>query len=119
VTQLVSWGFIRDPEKISSHHHADATYFSFLLLICVAALATAVLNSCGKFFVPAVSPSGLSIAGNNFHSVYGSAICILLPIQSLAIAAVVGVGIHLAWQMPSLYKEVQTEICPALCPYRK
>ncbi len=103
VTQMVSWGFTRDPEKFALTISLTRLTFPFLMIVCVAALVSAVLNAHGKFFIPAVAPSGLSI---------GEILFILFmtryfnsPIRGLAIAAVVGVGIHLVWQLPSLYRE--------------
>lgn len=103
VTQLVSWGFVRDPEKFALTTQLTRLTFPFLLVISVAALVTAVLNSSGRFFVPAVAPSGLSI-GEIFF-IFFVASRMNSPIEGLAIAAVLGVGLHLVWQLPSFYKE--------------
>ncbi len=103
VTQIVSWGFVRDPEKFALTTQLTRLTFPFLLLICIAALITAVLNSCGSFFVPAVAPSGLSIGEIAFILFIASRM--QSPIEGLAISAVVGVGIHLVWQLPTLYKK--------------
>ncbi len=102
VTQIVSWGFVRDPEKFALTTQLTRLTFPFLLLICLAALVTAVLNSCGDFFVPAVAPSGLSIGEIAFILFIASRM--QSPIQGLAISAVIGVGIHLVWQLPNLYR---------------
>lgn len=103
VTQLISWGFVRDPEKFALTTQLTRLTFPFLILICVAALVSAVLHSCGRFFIPAVSPAGLSIGEIAFIIFLASRM--KNPIEGLAISAVVGVGIHLAWQLPSLYRE--------------
>ncbi|MBV9079495.1 MAG: murein biosynthesis integral membrane protein MurJ, partial [Elusimicrobia bacterium] len=103
VTQIVSWGFVRDPEVFRLTTQLTRLTFPFLLLICVAALMTAVLNSCGRFFVPAVAPSGLSIGEILFIVFLASRT--KYPIQGLAVAAVVGVGIHLIWQVPAMRQE--------------
>lgn len=103
ITQLVSWGFTRDPEKFALTVELTRLTFPFLLIICVAALVTAVLNSCGKFFTPALAPSGLSIGEIAFILLFAS--LFESPIHGLAISAIVGVGIHLFWQLPGLLKE--------------
>ena len=102
VTQLMSWGFTRDPQIFALTVRLTRLTFPFLVLICLAALVTAVLNSCGVFFVPAVAPSGLSIGEIAF--IVFVATRMGDPISGLAIAAVVGVGIHFVWQLPALYK---------------
>ncbi|MCG3203843.1 MAG: putative lipid II flippase MurJ [Elusimicrobia bacterium] len=103
VTRLVSWGFVNDPEKFALTTQLTRLCFPFLLLICLAALVSAVLHSCGRFFIPAISPSGLSIGEISFIVFFASRMS--HPIEGLAISAVVGVGIHLLWQVPSLIRE--------------
>jgi putative peptidoglycan lipid II flippase len=102
ITQLVSWGFTRDPEKFALTTNLTRLLFPFLLIICMAALLTSVLNASGKFFVPALAPSGLSIAEILF--VLFIAHKLKFPLYGLAISALVGVLIHFVWQIPSLYK---------------
>ncbi len=103
ITQLISWGFTRDPEKFALTVQLTRLTFPFLMVICVAALVAAVLNSAGRFFVPAVAPSGLSIGEIAFIVLIAARM--ENPIEGLAVSAVIGVGIHLAWQLPALYKE--------------
>ncbi len=106
LTLLSSWGFVRDPEKFELATRLTRLIFPFLLFISLAALLTAVLNSCGRFFVPAVAPSGLSIGEIVFMLVLASRF--RSPIEGLAVSAVVGVALHFLWQVPSLYREGYT-----------
>ena len=103
VTKLVSWGFTRDPAVFALTTRLTRLTFPFLLLICLAALVTAVLNSCGVFFIPAVAPSGLSIGEIAFIVLVATRMDD--PIAGLALAAVLGVAIHFVWQLPALYEQ--------------
>lgn len=102
LTKLMSWGFTRDPKIFALTVHLTRLTFPFLLLICLAALVTAVLNSCGVFFIPAVAPAGFSIGELAF--IVFLATRVEDPIAGLAVAAVAGVGLHFVWQLPSLYR---------------
>lgn len=103
ITQLVAWGFTRDPAKFALTVDLVRLTFPFLIVVSLAALLTAVLNARGKFFVPAVAPSGLSIAEIAFIVFCASKMD--SPVHGLAVAAVAGGAIHLVWQIPGLYKE--------------
>lgn len=106
VTQVISWGFVSDPEKFALTTLLTRLMFPFLLLICLAALVTAVLNSRGRFFTPALAPAGLSVAEIGFILFVASRMS--NPIEGLAISAVVGAGLHLVWQLPALFREKYT-----------
>ncbi len=103
ITHLMSWGFVDDPKKFELTTQLTRLIFPFLLLISLASVLAAVLNASGRFFIPAVAPAGLSIGEILFILLLASRVA--SPIQGLAIAAVVGVGIHFVWQLPSLYRE--------------
>lgn len=103
VARLVAWGFVRDPEKLRLTIELVRLTFPFLLLVSLAALITAVLNSSGRFFVPALAPSGLSIGEIAFIVLLASRMD--SPVHGLAVSAVVGGAIHLFWQLPGLYRE--------------
>jgi putative peptidoglycan lipid II flippase len=103
ITHLMSWGFVDDPAKFDLTTRLTRLIFPFLLLISLASIIAAVLNASGKFFVAAVAPAGLSIGEILFVLLLATRVA--SPIQGLALAAVVGVGIHLVWQLPALYRE--------------
>lgn len=103
VAKLVAWGFEDDPEKMQLTIELVRIMFPFLLVVSLAALITAVLNSCGRFFTPAVAPSGLSIAEISFIVLLASQM--ESPVHGLALSAVIGGLLHFLWQIPSLYKE--------------
>jgi len=103
VAHMVAWGFADDPEKMQLTIELVRLTFPFLLIISFAALVSAVLNAHGRFFIPAIAPSGLSIGEIAFITLFAAHSS--SPIHGLAISAVVGVGIHFLWQLPQLYQE--------------
>ncbi|MCB4756678.1 MAG: murein biosynthesis integral membrane protein MurJ [Elusimicrobia bacterium] len=103
VTRIVAWGFEQDPAKFALTTDLVRLTFPFIVVVSFAALITAVLNSRGRFFVPAVAPSGLSIGEIAFILVF--AMHMDSPVHGLALSAVVGGAIHLLWQLPSYYKD--------------
>jgi putative peptidoglycan lipid II flippase len=103
VARLVAWGFTRDPAKFQLTVDLVRLMCPFLLVVSLAALMTAVLNASGRFFIPALAPSGLSIGEIGFMVLLASSM--ESPVHGLAISAVVGGGIHFIWQLPSLYRE--------------
>ena len=100
VARFVAWGF--DPEKLELTSDLIRLIFPFLIVISVAALLTAVLNSEGRFFVPAVAPAGLSISMIFFILFFYKHLS--YPVYGLAISVVIGGFIHFVMQVPSLYK---------------
>ena len=103
VTRVVAWGFVRTPEVFDLTSDLVRLTFPFLVVISMAALVTAVLNARGRFFVPALSPAGLSVAEIGFIVVLASRMD--SPVHGLAASVVVGGALHFVAQLPSLYKE--------------
>lgn len=103
VARIVAWGFIRDPEKFQLTVELIRLTFPFLFIISFAALISAALNASGRFFIPALAPAGLSVGEIAFIVFFAAKMD--SPVHGLAISAVVGVGLHFLWQLPTLYKE--------------
>jgi putative peptidoglycan lipid II flippase len=103
VARMVAWGFANDPQKMQLTVDLVQLTFPFLLIISFAALVSAVLNAHSRFFIPAISPSGLSIGEIAFICFFAAHMD--SPVHGLAVSAVIGVGIHFLWQLPALYKE--------------
>jgi len=59
ITKLINWGFPK--EKILITSKLLQIMFSYMILICFAALWLSILNCLKVFFVPAMSSSSLSI----------------------------------------------------------
>ncbi|OVE77085.1 murein biosynthesis integral membrane protein MurJ [bacterium F11] len=100
VAKAVAWGF--GDEKLKLTIELIRLVFPFLIVISLAALLTAILNSVGRFFVPALSPAGLSVGMIVFILLLSSKMA--SPIHGLAISVVVGGLIHFLVQIPSLYR---------------
>ncbi len=81
--------------------------FPFLLLVALAAQAMGMLNACNQYGVPALSSTAFNIgslvAGLGLGFWLGPHIG-LSPIEGMSIGVVIGGGLQLAFQVPSLWK---------------
>jgi putative peptidoglycan lipid II flippase len=101
---LVS-GYSRIPGKIELTVQLTQIMAPFLLTVALAAAVMGILNTHGKFFVPAVAPA--------FFNLFSIAAGILLapfmprfgqqPITAMAIGSLLGGAAQLYFQLPSLY----------------
>jgi putative peptidoglycan lipid II flippase len=80
--------------------------FPFLPMISLAAVVMGILNSKGKFFIPAMASSFFNLGS----IITGVALALILPaygipaIIGMAIGTLLGGGVQLAVQLPSLFK---------------
>ena len=80
--------------------------FPFLPMISLAAVVMGILNTKGKFFIPAMASSFFNLGSITS----GVALALILPhygipaIIGMAIGTLLGGGLQLAVQLPSLYK---------------
>ncbi len=105
----LAFGFRKIPSQLGLAIKLTQVMFPFLFFISLAALAMAFLNCKGHFATPAFAPLLFSVA------VILSAL-FLTPqfgIYSLAIGVVVGGGLQLLFQIPSLIQR-GFGYCPAL-----
>jgi putative peptidoglycan lipid II flippase len=105
----LAFGFRKVPSQLSLAIKLTQVMFPFLFFISLAALAMAFLNCKGHFATPAFAPLLFSVA------VILSAL-FLTPqfgIYSLAIGAVIGGGLQLLFQIPSLIQR-GFGYCPTL-----
>jgi putative peptidoglycan lipid II flippase len=79
----------------------------FLLCVALAAVAMGVLNTCGRFFLPAVAPAAFNVAAivgvialSPLLPSFG-----LAPVLSLAIGAMAGGLLQFLVQVPALSRE--------------
>ena len=97
---LFAPGFINQPEKLSLAGELLTITFPYLFFISLTALAGSILNSFGKFAVPAFTPVFLNI------SLIGSAIWLSpyfeQPITALAWGVFIGGFVQLMFQIPFL-----------------
>jgi putative peptidoglycan lipid II flippase len=99
IVRLIAPGFISSPEKLAATINLSRIIFPFILLIGLAAYATAVLNTLKNFTVSAFAPCLLNIA---------IIVCALLfgeGTVGLATGVLLGGVLQLAVQVPLLYKK--------------
>lgn len=58
----IAWGFTSDPEKFSLFVQMLRITFPYLLLISMTAFAGSILNTYGRFAVPALTPALLNLS---------------------------------------------------------
>lgn len=100
IIMIFAPGFIDQPEKLTLAGDLLKITFPYLFFISLTALAGSILNSFGKFAVPAITPVFLNIA------LIGSAIWVSpyfeQPIMALAWGVFVGGIVQLLFQIPFL-----------------
>lgn len=95
-------GFVDDPAKFDLTVDMTRIMMVYLLLISLSALAMGMLNSLGRFGVPALSPALFNlgvVAGVIFLYDYFDQ-----PAYTLAIGVVIGGAGQLVIQLPSLWR---------------
>ncbi len=93
-------GFTEDPIKFELTVNLTRIMFIFLLLVSISAVQMGVLNSAGRFGVPALSPTlfnvGMIIAPIFLYNYFS------MPIYTLAIGVIIGGIGQIVFQLPSL-----------------
>ncbi len=99
---ITAKGFTADPAKFQLTVELTRIMMVFLLLVSLSALVMGMLNSFGRFTVPALSPAffnlGTIITVVTMYTVFDQ------PVYTLAIGVVVGGILQLAIQLPVLFK---------------
>jgi putative peptidoglycan lipid II flippase len=102
VTALFAPGFVSQPEKYQLTVQMIRITFPYLALISMTGLCGAILNSYGRFAVPAITPIFLNL------SLIGSALLAAPwfeePVFALAWGVFLAGVIQLLFQLPSLYR---------------
>ncbi|MEA9392955.1 murein biosynthesis integral membrane protein MurJ [Acerihabitans sp. TG2] len=102
VIMVTAPGFVDSPDKFALTSSLLRITFPYILLISLASLAGAILNTWNRFSVPAFAPTLLNV----------SMLCFALfgapyfhpPVLALAWAVVVGGVLQLGYQLPHLKK---------------
>lgn len=100
VVRVIAPGFTADPAVFELTALLTAVMFPYILLISLAALFMATLNSMGRFFVPAAAPALLNVA------IIGCAFALkdvfAQPAMALAVGVLIGGALQLAAQWGTL-----------------
>ena len=96
----IAYGFLDEPQKFELLVHMLRITFPYLLLISMTALCGSVLNSYGKFAIPAFTPSILNIS--LISCSFFLAPYMVVPELALAWAVLIAGFAQLLWQMPFL-----------------
>ncbi len=102
IVMAIAWGYIDQPEKIALTTDMFRITFPYILFISLTALSGGVLNSHGKYGVPAFTPVLLNlslICGAIFFRDYFSE-----PIKAMAWAVLVAGILQFLIQLPFIYK---------------
>src|SRR3989338_1534341 len=99
IVRLIAPGFISDAYKLEATIRLTRIIFPYILLIGLAAYATALLNSLKHFVLSAFAPCLLNISIIAFTLIFGESV------KGLALGVLVGGLLQLAVQMPLLYKK--------------
>lgn len=95
-------GFTLNPEKFNLTVSLTRTMFVYLLLVSLSALVMGMLNSFGRFGIPAISPAvfnlGIIATVVILYQYFNQ------PVYTLAIGVLIGGGGQLIAQVPSLVR---------------
>ncbi|MDZ7641215.1 MAG: murein biosynthesis integral membrane protein MurJ [Desulfurivibrio sp.] len=106
VRLLVQEEFAATAGKVELTTRLTAIMFPFLVLVSLAAVVMGVLNTKGKFFVPALASSFFNLGS----LLGGVGLALLLPrfgqpaIVGMAVGILIGGVLQLLWQLPTLYR---------------
>ncbi len=106
IVEKIAGGFSDQPGKFDLTVLLTQIMFPFLLLVALAAIAMGMLNSRGKFFIPALAPAMF-----NLGSILAALSLFFLlpfygvdPVVGMAAGVIVGGTLQVAVQLPSLLK---------------
>jgi putative peptidoglycan lipid II flippase len=99
LVRLIAPGFTAAPEKLATAIRLNRLIFPYILLVSLAAYATALLNSLKHFTIPAFAPCLLNISLILFTLLFGEGI------KGLAFGVLLGGILQLAVQVPVLLKK--------------
>jgi len=106
VLALVDADFEKIPDKVALTHLLTMIMFPFLIFISLSSVVMGILNTKGRFFVPALASSFF-----NLGSIIGGVSLALLlakdgqpSIVGMAVGTLIGGMLQLGGQIPSLYR---------------
>lgn len=103
LVKVVAYGFQDVQGKTELTVLLTRIMFPYILLVSLAALAMAILNSFHKFFVPALTPVLFNICVITAAAVFAARSS--APAVVFAVGVVVGGAVQLGFQIPFLWKK--------------
>jgi putative peptidoglycan lipid II flippase len=100
VVSIFAPGFLARPEQFALTADLLRLTFPYILLIALTGMAGGILNSYGRFALPAISPVLLNLSLISFAVL--SAAWFDPPISALAVGVLVGGLLQLGMQLPAL-----------------
>ncbi len=99
-------GFSEIPGKIDLTVHLTQIMAPFLLIVALAAAVMGILNTHGRFFIPALAPAFFNVASILAGIFFAPQMKRfgMEPITAMAIGSLVGGALQLYVQIPSLYR---------------
>ncbi len=103
---MVESGFEADPERMGLAVTLTRIMFPFLLFVSIASVFMGILNSLGRFFIPALASSFFNIGSLTV----GVGLALLFPrlgypaIAGMACGTLAGGFLQMAGQLPSIYR---------------
>jgi len=95
-------GFTSDPEKFNLAVRLTRIMFVYLIMVSVSAVFMGILNSFGRFGIPALSPAlfnlGMIITPVVLYQYFD------IPIYTLAIGVIIGGIGQIVFQLPTLFQ---------------
>tara|TARA_B110000503_G_scaffold143757_1_gene248098 strand:+ start:10628 stop:12223 length:1596 start_codon:yes stop_codon:yes gene_type:complete len=102
ITMIFAPGFVGQPEKFRLTSEMIRITFPYLLLISMTGFCGAILNSYGRFAVPAFTPVFLNLS--LIFAALVAAPWFEVPVFALAWGVLIAGVIQLLFQFPSLYR---------------
>jgi putative peptidoglycan lipid II flippase len=99
LVRLIAPGFVAEPAKLAATIRLNRLVFPYILLVSLAAYATAILNSLRHFALPAFAPCLLNISIITCALLWGEGI------SGLASGVLLGGLLQLLVQLPLLYQK--------------
>lgn len=102
IVRLIAPGFIGNPAKLDMTIRLTRIIFPFMIAIGMGAVTLGILNSLGRFIIPALAPCMLSISEILFILM----VCPLMnePVYGLAVGILIGGFAQFLFQVPPLWK---------------
>ncbi len=102
IIYITANGFTEDPQKFTLTVTLTQIMFVYLMMVSISAVIMGILNSVGRFGIPALSPAlfniGMIMAPFLLIEYFS------VPIYTLAIGVLIGGIGQLVFQLPSLFK---------------